>query len=99
MGTGGDVAVYCDRQVSNAVWYKGGLGSGFCLTEEGVGLEPEAREEALSATSLAVSVGLAAEDAVGAVPAVAVAAESVFALGLRPRLAGSWEASASGAAS
>lgn len=48
-----------------------------CLTEGGGEPEvDEAREEALSAASFAVSCGLAAEDAVGAVPAVAVAADS-----------------------
>lgn len=56
----------------------GGVGTGrdVAVYEGG----EEAREDAFLAASLAVSAGLAAGDAVGAVPAVAVAAESVFAL-------------------
>lgn len=63
-----------------------------CLTEEGE------EEEVLAATSLAVSLMLAAGEAVGLLPAVAVAAGSVFALDLRPRLAGSLGESSSWAA-
>lgn len=62
-----------------------------CLTEGGGEEEDgEEEEEVLAATSLAVSLMLAAGEAVGLLPAVAVAAGSVFALGLRPRLAGSF---------
>lgn len=49
----------------------------------------EEAEEVLAATSLAVSLRLAAGEAWGVAPAVAVAAGSDFALGLRPRLTGS----------
>ena len=58
------------------------------LTEGGG--EEEEGEEFFAAASLAVSFRLAAGEAVGLEPAVAVAAGSVFALGLRPRLAGSF---------
>jgi hypothetical protein len=60
-----------------------GQGGKRCLTEVG-------EEEILSATCLAVSLMLAAGEAVGLLPAVAVAAGSVFALVLRVRLAGSF---------
>lgn len=73
-------------------WVGGGVGTGGDVPIYEGGEEEDDEEEddeVLAATSLAVSLMLAAGDAVGLLPAVAVAAGSAFALGLRPRLAGS----------
>lgn len=98
MGTGGDVPIYYGRKSgeSRRRRWAGQLGLR-CLTEGG-GEEEDDDEEVFAAASLAVSFMLAAGEAVGVVPAVAVAAGSVFALGLRPRLAGSLGESSSWAA-
>lgn len=76
----------------------GHLGPGFLTEGGGEEEDGEEAEEVLAATSLAVSLMLAAGEAVGLVPAVAVAAGSVFALGLRPRFVGSLGDSSSWAA-
>ena len=73
----------------------GYLGPVFLTEGGGEEEDGEEAEDVFAATSLAVSLMLAAGEAVGLVPAVAVEAGSVFALGLRPRLAGSLAVSSS----